>query len=170
MALPGVDVVADCQAKIDAERPCTAKAAKVYAPVGEDPAEQVSEDKVAPTIKTAFVSFFEQHDTKIKSSTSATYHRIAEQYVFPAMGNIKVAAVQYRHVASLHYSMKDTPYQANRMAALLSKFFGWCEKNGYRERGSNPVNPVAIAAAETAAQIQKDFSGGKVLPSKKASE
>ena len=31
-------------------------------------------------------------------------------------------------------------------------------------------NPVAIAAAETAAQIQKDFSGGKVLPFKKASE
>ncbi len=113
------------------------KAAQVA--LGEDPAEQVSEDKVAPTIKTAFVSFFEQHDTKIKSSTSAAYHRIAEQYVFPAMGNIKVAAVQYRHVASLHYAMKDTPYQANRMAALLSKFFGWCEKNGYRERGSNPV-------------------------------
>lgn len=31
--IPGVDVVAACQAKIDAERPCTAKAAKVYAPV-----------------------------------------------------------------------------------------------------------------------------------------
>ena len=29
----GVDVVAACQAKIGAERPCTAKAAKVYAPV-----------------------------------------------------------------------------------------------------------------------------------------
>lgn len=25
------------------------------------------------------------------------------------------------------------------MAAQLSKFFGWCEKNGYRECGSNPV-------------------------------
>ena len=31
-------------------------------------------------------------------------------------------------------------------------------------------NPVAVAAAETAAQIQKDFSGGKVLPFKKAAE
>lgn len=29
-------------------------------------------------------------------------------------------------------------------------------------------NPVAVAAAETAAQIQKDFTGGKVLPFKKA--
>lgn len=31
--IPGEDVVTACQAKIDAERPCTAKAAKVYAPV-----------------------------------------------------------------------------------------------------------------------------------------
>lgn len=31
--IPGEDVVAACQTKIDAERPCTAKAAKVYAPV-----------------------------------------------------------------------------------------------------------------------------------------
>ena len=107
--------------------------------LGEDPAELINEDKIAPTIQVAFTSFFEQHDTKVKNSTSAAYHRIAMQYIFPAMGNIKVGAVQYRHVASLHYVMKDTPYQANRMAALLSKFFGWCEKNGYRDRGSNPV-------------------------------
>lgn len=31
--IPGTDIVAACQAKIDAERPCTAKAATVYAPV-----------------------------------------------------------------------------------------------------------------------------------------
>ncbi len=44
-----------------------------------------------------------------------------------------------KHIASLHHAMRKTPYQANRCAALLSKFFSWCEKNGYRERGSNPV-------------------------------
>lgn len=133
------------------------KAAQVA--LGVDPAEQVSEDKVAPTVKTAFASFFEQHDTKIKSSTSAAYHRISEQYIFPAMGKIKVAAVQYRHVASLHHAMKDTPYQANRMAALLSKFFGWCEKNGYRERGSNPV--VGLEKYEE--QKRKAFMGREEL-------
>lgn len=113
------------------------KAAQVA--LGEDPAEQVKEGKAAPTIKAALAVFFEQHDTKIKVSTSEAYHRIAEQYVIPNMGSLKVAAVQYRHVAALHCAMKETPYQANRAAALLSKFFGWCEKNGYRDRGSNPV-------------------------------
>ena len=113
------------------------KAAQVA--LGEDPAEQVKEGKAAPTIKAALAVFFEQHDTKIKVSTSEAYHRISEQYVIPNMGSLKVAAVQYRHVAALHCAMKETPYQANRAAALLSKFFGWCEKNGYRDRGSNPV-------------------------------
>ena len=113
------------------------KAAQVA--LGEDPAEQVKEGKTAPTIKAALAVFFEQHDTKIKASTSEAYHRIAVQYVIPNIGSLKVAAVQYRHVAALHCAMKETPYQANRAAALLSKFFGWCEKNGYRDRGSNPV-------------------------------
>ncbi|AMD90242.1 tyrosine-type recombinase/integrase [Desulfovibrio fairfieldensis] len=113
------------------------KAAQVA--MGQDPAEQVKESKAAPTVKAALALFFEQHDPKIKPSTSAAYHRIAEQHVIPAMGNIKAKAVQHKHIAALHFAMRETPYQANRCAALLSKFFGWCEKSGYRERGNNPV-------------------------------
>lgn len=113
------------------------KAAQVA--IGQDPAEQMKENKAAPTVKAALALFFEQHDPKIKRSTSAAYHRIAEQRVIPAMGNLKAKAVQHKHIAALHFAMRETPYQANRCAALLSKFFGWCEKSGYRERGSNPV-------------------------------
>jgi integrase len=35
--------------------------------------------------------------------------------------------------------MMDKPYMANRTSDFLSKFFNWCEANGYRNRGSNPV-------------------------------
>jgi integrase len=38
--------------------------------------------------------------------------------------------------------MRDKPYQANRMLALLSKFFNWCEKHGYRPDGSNPCRHI----------------------------
>ena len=51
------------------------KAAQVA--LGEDPAEQVKEGKTAPTIKTALAAFFEQHDTKIKASTSKAYNSYA---------------------------------------------------------------------------------------------
>jgi integrase len=36
--------------------------------------------------------------------------------------------------------MKNVPYSANRTVEVLSKFFSWCETNGYREKGSNPTN------------------------------
>lgn len=107
--------------------------------LGEDPALKVKEDKAALTMKDALPLFFEQHGTKIKPSSLHAYQRLATQHVIPAMGKIKVEAVQHRQVASLHHAMRETPYQANRCAALLSKFFSWCEKNGYRERNSNPV-------------------------------
>ena len=96
--------------------------------LGEDPAELINEDKIAPTIQVAFTSFFEQHDTKVKNSTSAAYHRIAMQYIFPAMGNIKVGAVQYRHVASLHYVMKDTPSKRIEWRLCYQSFLAGAKK------------------------------------------
>ena len=38
--------------------------------------------------------------------------------------------------------MRDKPYQANRVLALLSKFFNWCEKHGYRPDSSNPCRHI----------------------------
>ena len=52
---------------------------------------------------------------------------------------MKMADITYRHVAKLHHDLQNTPYLANRCAAVLSKFFDWCEKTGYRDRGTNPV-------------------------------
>lgn len=107
--------------------------------LGEDPALKVKEDKAALTMKDALNLFFEQHSTKIKIATLLAYQRLATQHVIPTIGKTKVEAVQHRQISALHHAMRETPYQANRCAALLSKFFSWCEKNGYRERNTNPV-------------------------------
>lgn len=108
--------------------------------MGQDPAEQVKDEKAAPFIKEALALFFEQHGAKLKPATLRSYLLLAEQHVVPALGKLKIMAVQYKHVAALHHAMRNTPYQANRCAALLSKFFGWCEKNGHREQNTNPVH------------------------------
>ena len=52
------------------------------------------------------------------------------------------ADVARAEIARLHLAMKDKPYQANRTLALLSKFFNWCEKHGFRVDGSNPCRHV----------------------------
>ena len=113
------------------------KAAQVA--LGEDPAEQVKEGKTAPNVHEALELFLEQHGAKLKPNTLRTYRQIANDHAIPAIGRLKVTAVVHKHIAAIHHAMREKPYQANRCAAMLSKFFGWCEKNGYRDRGSNPV-------------------------------
>lgn len=61
--------------------------------------------------------------------------RMIKSHVIPALGKMMVSAVGKRDVVKLHNSLKDTPYEANRVRSLLSKMFSlaidWelCEKN-----------------------------------------
>lgn len=116
------------------------KAAQVA--LGGDPAQETSEAKAALSVTTALNLFLQTHGTKIKSDTLKSYERMANSFVKPALGKYKVGEITHAHIAALHTSMKDTPYQANRCLALVSKFFSWCAKNGHRKDGSNPAEGV----------------------------
>lgn len=50
----------------------------------------------------------------------------------PSLGSLKVAHVSRRDIESLHLRLKDTPYQANRVVALLSKMFSFAVSWGWR--------------------------------------
>ena len=45
-------------------------------------------------------------------------------------------------IARLHHSLRDTPYQANLILAIMSKLMNWAELKGYRPDGSNPCRHV----------------------------
>ena len=60
--------------------------------------------------------------------------------VLPRFGSRKVAAIQSRDIHGLHVAMKDTPYQANRVLALLSKMFSMAVKWGWRS--DNPAKGI----------------------------
>jgi len=64
--------------------------------------------------------------------------RQIKAYVLPALGAKILADVQYEDIEKLHAAMKATPYQANRVLALLSKMFSLAEKWRLRAYGSNP--------------------------------
>lgn len=116
-----------------------AKARAAQVALGGDPAQEVHDAKKAPFFAETIEMFFQEHvDAKLKASTQKSYRQIVDRHALPALRKIKIADVTHRHVAKLHHDMAETPYLANRCAAVLSKFFDWCEKNGYRERGTNP--------------------------------
>lgn len=108
--------------------------------MGGDPAQEVKEGKNAPLFHEVIEMFLQEHvDAKLKSATQHQYRTLAQNHLIPAFKKMKMADITYRHVAKLHHDLQNTPYLANRCAAVLSKFFDWCEKTGYRDRGTNPV-------------------------------
>ena len=62
--------------------------------------------------------------------------------ILPALRNRKVADVTRADVCKLHHSLRKTPYQANRVLALVSKMMNLAEKWGLRSDGSNPCRHV----------------------------
>ena len=60
-----------------------------------------------------------------------------DRIILPRLGNRKVSSVQSRDIQALHVALKDTPYQANRALALLSKMFSLAVRWGLRS--DNPV-------------------------------
>ena len=63
-------------------------------------------------------------------------------YVLPKLGSLKIADVTRRDVIALHYGLRNKPYAANRVLALLSKMFNLAEKWGLRADFSNPCRHV----------------------------
>jgi hypothetical protein len=85
--------------------------------------------------------YLEQHAVPKKRPRSVTNDRsMIDRIILPRLGSKKVAAIQSRDVHSLHVSMKQTPYQANRLLALLSKMLSLAVKWGWRS--DNPVRGI----------------------------
>ena len=125
------------QARVEAKRLLAQVAA------GADPAELKQQKKGQPTLGETLDLFLSEHvDAKLKASSAGEYRRIAGLYVPAVLRRRFVVEITRSDVARLHLGMRDKPYQANRVLALLSKFFNWCELHGYRPDGTNPCRHV----------------------------
>jgi integrase len=95
----------------------------------------------APTMRHLAADYLEQHAIPKKRARSVKNDcSIINRIILPRLGSKKVAAVQSRDIQSLHVSMKKTPYQANRLLALLSKMLSLAVKWGWRS--DNPVKGI----------------------------
>ncbi|AUQ65459.1 site-specific integrase [Phaeobacter inhibens] len=110
---------------------------------GENPAEELSQHRKAPTVAALCERFFEAHaKERCKPSTQKEYRRAIDLFIVPALGSFKVVDVERRDIAELHHKFRDKPYQANRTLGVLSKLFNLAEIWGLRPDGSNPCRHV----------------------------
>jgi integrase len=108
---------------------------------GNDPVADDRTVRDAPTMRQLAADYLEQHAVPKKRPRSVKNDRsMIDRIILPRLGSKKVAAIQSRDVHSLHVSMKQTPYQANRLLALLSKMLSLAVKWGWRS--DNPVRGI----------------------------
>ena len=110
---------------------------------GENPAEDISQHRKAPTVAALCERFFEAHVMeRCKPTTQKEYRRAIDLFINPALGSFKVVDVERKDIAELHHKFRDKPYQANRTLGVLSKMFNLSEIWGLRPDGSNPCRHV----------------------------
>jgi integrase len=108
---------------------------------GNDPVADDRTVRDAPTMRQLAADYLEQHAVPKKRARSVKNDcSMIDRIILPRLGSKKVAAVQSRDIQSLHVSMKKTPYQANRLLALLSKMLSLAVKWGWRS--DNPVKGI----------------------------
>src|ERR1051325_10490242 len=110
---------------------------------GADPAADKIALKEAPTVADLAERFFAEHaEAKRKVSTATEYRRLLDRIILPALGKRKVVDVSRQDVGKLHHGLRNAPYQANRVLAVLSKMFNLAERWGLRPDGSIPCRHV----------------------------
>jgi integrase len=110
---------------------------------GGDPAAERTAERRATTLRELSEVFLAEHvEAKRKASTAALYRDILRRLVLPELGNRKAAAIATAEFARLHLSMRDHPYQANRMLAVVGSLYAFAEKRKLVPPGTNPVRGI----------------------------
>lgn len=110
---------------------------------GGDPMQQKQDARSAPTVVELCRRYLDEYAAARKKPTSLRNDRqLIRDHIVPRLGTRKVAEVSRLDVTRLHSDLHTTPYQANRVLALISKLFNLAEKWGLRPDGTNPVRHV----------------------------
>ena len=110
---------------------------------GLDPAGARAEDRRGLTVGELAAVFLTDHvQAKRRRGTAAHYWDILERIVIPALGTTKASRVKRPDLAKLHLKWKRTPYQANRIAAVVGSMYSFAVKRGLVPDGLNPARGI----------------------------
>ncbi len=109
---------------------------------GEEPIPG-REQEAAPTVADLAQRYMEAHAAvNCNAHTRKTYRSALDNHILPALGSKPVTEVRRADAEALHYALRDTPRQANRVLMVLSKMFSLAEDWGFASLGSNPCRFV----------------------------
>lgn len=106
---------------------------------GIDPSAEKQARRAAPTMDELWAAYAKANARK---KTIGQDEWAWGKFVAPALGSTLAREVTLEQVQNLHVALADTPYQANRVLALLSSVLNYGEAMGWRPRGTNPCAHV----------------------------
>jgi len=110
---------------------------------GHDPAEQKTTERGTPTLAELADRFMTEHvDTKRKGGTARFYRDILDRIVKPALGTTKADKLTRFQIGRLHSSLADTPFQANRVLAVIGSMYAFAGRTGIVPEGTNPARGI----------------------------
>lgn len=110
---------------------------------GHDPANQKTVERGTPTVAELADRFMADHvQTKRKARTVEFYRDILDRIVKPAVGTTKSDKLTRLKVSRLHSSLADTPFQANRVLAVLGSMYAFAAHAGIVPEGINPARGI----------------------------
>jgi integrase len=110
---------------------------------GKDPVAATIEDRSALTVAELAEQFLAEHVVpKKKPSTQAFYSLILNKFVAPKLGSRKANKVTRADITRLHISLKDRPYLANRIVAVVGSLYSFAEAKKVVPEGFNPARKI----------------------------
>ncbi|MBL8662266.1 MAG: tyrosine-type recombinase/integrase [Candidatus Odyssella sp.] len=110
---------------------------------GQDPLAERKKGHRTPNVRMLCERYMEEHaKIRKKPSSIAEDKRLIEKKIKPHLGSLRLDSVVRTDIIDLHTRYAATPYESNRVLALLSKMFNLAEVWGLRPDGSNPCRHV----------------------------
>jgi len=110
---------------------------------GQDPAGDKATERGTLTVATVADRFMSEHvEQKRKPGTVAFYRHLLEKIIKPELGATKADKVTRAHVARLHGKLKATPFQANRVLAIIGSMYAFAGRSGFVTEGMNPARRI----------------------------
>jgi integrase len=110
---------------------------------GHDPAGQKATERGTLTISGLADRFmFEHVEPKRKPGTSAFYRHLLDKIIKPELGATKADKLTRAQVARLHGKLKATPFQANRVLAVIGSMYTFAGRSGIVVEGMNPARRI----------------------------
>ena len=124
-----------------ARRRAAAAIARIKA--GEDPGLSPRRGRESPTVAEVASRYLREHvEVRCKPATVGHYRTVVDRHIVPALGTVRIAALTPKHVADLHYGLRERPYTANLAVDTLSQMIGQAETWGLVQEGNNPCRQV----------------------------